>query len=156
MEVSGQLHASAALSQGKSPWYPLDRRLGGPQSRSGSHGEEQDSKSLVGLEPQNIQPVTQNYTNKLNRIPSTNETYTISLSNSMGRVLLEELIVTQLVEKFPRFLRNPKVHYRVQNSPPPVPILSQMHPVHTFLPYFPNIHFNIILKNVQQFQCPPC
>jgi hypothetical protein len=27
MEVSGQLHAPAALSQGKSPWYPLDRRM---------------------------------------------------------------------------------------------------------------------------------
>jgi hypothetical protein len=26
--------------QGKSPWYPLDRRLGGPQSRSGRGGEE--------------------------------------------------------------------------------------------------------------------
>jgi hypothetical protein len=35
MEVSGQLHAPAALPPGKSPWYPLDRRLGGPQSRSG-------------------------------------------------------------------------------------------------------------------------
>jgi hypothetical protein len=33
MEVSGQLHAQAALPPGKSPWYPLDRRLGGPQSR---------------------------------------------------------------------------------------------------------------------------
>jgi hypothetical protein len=30
----GQLHP-----QGKSPWYPLDRRLGGPQSRSGRDGE---------------------------------------------------------------------------------------------------------------------
>jgi hypothetical protein len=29
MEVSGQLHASAALPPGKSPRYPLDRRLGG-------------------------------------------------------------------------------------------------------------------------------
>jgi len=26
--------------QGKSPWYPLDRRLGGPQSCSGHGGEE--------------------------------------------------------------------------------------------------------------------
>jgi hypothetical protein len=26
--------------QGKSPWYPLDRRLGGPQSQSGYGGEE--------------------------------------------------------------------------------------------------------------------
>jgi hypothetical protein len=26
--------------RGKSPWYPLDRRLGGPQSRSGRDGEK--------------------------------------------------------------------------------------------------------------------
>jgi hypothetical protein len=26
--------------QGKSRWYPLDRKLGGPQSRSGHGGEE--------------------------------------------------------------------------------------------------------------------
>jgi hypothetical protein len=30
--VSGQLHAPTALPRGKSPRYPLDRRLGGPQS----------------------------------------------------------------------------------------------------------------------------
>jgi hypothetical protein len=29
----------AALLPGKEPQYPLDRRLGGPQSRSGRHGE---------------------------------------------------------------------------------------------------------------------
>jgi hypothetical protein len=29
--------------KGKSPWYPLDRRLGGPQSRSGRCGEEKKS-----------------------------------------------------------------------------------------------------------------
>jgi hypothetical protein len=34
--VSGQRHAPAALyPRGKDPWYTLDRRLGGPQSRSG-------------------------------------------------------------------------------------------------------------------------
>jgi hypothetical protein len=43
MEVS-QLHAPAALLQGKSPLYPLDRRLGGPQSRSGSGGKEKNSE----------------------------------------------------------------------------------------------------------------
>jgi hypothetical protein len=37
--VSGQHHAPAALyPQGKDPRYPLDRRLGGPQSRSGHRG----------------------------------------------------------------------------------------------------------------------
>jgi hypothetical protein len=30
--------------QGKSLWYPLVRRLGGPQSRSGRGGEEKNSQ----------------------------------------------------------------------------------------------------------------
>jgi hypothetical protein len=50
-EVSGQLHAPAALPQGKSPWYPLDKRLGGPQSRSGRGGEEKNSQPPPGIEP---------------------------------------------------------------------------------------------------------
>jgi hypothetical protein len=50
MEVSGQLHAPAALLQWKSPLYPLDRRLGGPQSRSG-RGEEKNSQPSPGIEP---------------------------------------------------------------------------------------------------------
>jgi len=33
MEVSVQLHVSAALTQGKGTRYPLNRRLGGPHSR---------------------------------------------------------------------------------------------------------------------------
>jgi hypothetical protein len=37
--VNGQRNDSAPLyPQGKDPRYPLDRRLGGPQSRSGSRG----------------------------------------------------------------------------------------------------------------------
>jgi hypothetical protein len=37
--------------QGKSPWYPLNRRLGGPQSRSGRCGEEKNSQPPLGIEP---------------------------------------------------------------------------------------------------------
>jgi hypothetical protein len=51
--------------QGKSSWYPLDRRLGGPQSRS---GEERDSQPLPGLEPLIIQPVALRYTTELSRL----------------------------------------------------------------------------------------
>jgi hypothetical protein len=53
MEVSGQLHALVALPPRKSPWYPLDRRLGRPQSRSGRGGEEKNSQSSPGIEPHN-------------------------------------------------------------------------------------------------------
>jgi hypothetical protein len=53
MEGSGQLQAPAALPPGKSPWYPLDRKLGGPQSRSGRGGEEKNSQPPPGIEPFN-------------------------------------------------------------------------------------------------------
>jgi hypothetical protein len=48
--------------QGKRPWYPLDRRLVGPQSRS---GEEKNSKLLPGLETLIIQPIAQHHTTEL-------------------------------------------------------------------------------------------
>jgi hypothetical protein len=51
MEVSGQLHAPAALLPRKGPWYPLDRKLGGSQSRSGRGGEEKNSQPPRGIEP---------------------------------------------------------------------------------------------------------
>jgi hypothetical protein len=37
--------------EGKSPWYPLDRGLGGTQSRSGRGGEEKNSQPPPGIEP---------------------------------------------------------------------------------------------------------
>jgi hypothetical protein len=40
MEVRGQLRVRPLYPQGKTLWYPLDRRLGGPQSRFGRGGEE--------------------------------------------------------------------------------------------------------------------
>jgi hypothetical protein len=35
----------------ESPWYPLDRTLGGLQSRSGRGGEEKNSQLPPGIEP---------------------------------------------------------------------------------------------------------
>jgi hypothetical protein len=38
-------------TKGKSTRYPLDRRLGGPQSRSGRGGEEKNSQPPPRIEP---------------------------------------------------------------------------------------------------------
>jgi hypothetical protein len=54
--------------QGQNPWYPLDRRMGGSQSRAGPGGEEKNSQPLPGLEPSNIQPVAQRYTTRSSRL----------------------------------------------------------------------------------------
>jgi hypothetical protein len=54
-------------SQGKCTWYPLDRRLGGLQSRSGPGVEEKNFQPLPGLERPIIQPVGQSYTTELSR-----------------------------------------------------------------------------------------
>jgi hypothetical protein len=51
MEVGGQLHAPATLPPEEDPWYPLDRRLGGPQSRFGRDGEKKISQPPPGIEP---------------------------------------------------------------------------------------------------------
>jgi hypothetical protein len=60
MKVSGQLH-----SLRKSHLYPLDRKLGGTQSRSGHGGEEKNSQPLPRIEHPIIQPVAQRYTIEL-------------------------------------------------------------------------------------------
>jgi hypothetical protein len=60
-----------------------------------------------------------------------------------SRFLLETITVTQLVKKFPAFYGN-LIPCRIHNSSPLIPILSQMHPVHTFQSHFPKIQPNIL------------
>jgi hypothetical protein len=53
-----------------------------------------------------------------------------------------------LRQEIPNLLRNQKVHYCSYNSLPPVPILSQVGPIHTFPPYFVETHYQYAMAQV--------
>jgi hypothetical protein len=59
MEMSGQLHAPAALFQKMRFHYPLDWRLGGPQSRSERCKVQENLLPLPTAEPR---PAARRYT----------------------------------------------------------------------------------------------
>jgi hypothetical protein len=49
----------------------------------------------------------------------------------------------------------PKAHNHVHNSPPLVPVPSQLNPAHTLESRFFKIYFNIILISIPDFRVIP-
>ena len=83
MEVSGQPHAPAALPPGKRRRYPLNRRLAGPQGRSGGC-EEQKSRGAVRIRtPRQSSPYSgqYNYNVITASFPSTGACFRVAVYN---------------------------------------------------------------------------
>jgi hypothetical protein len=92
MEVSGQLHAPASLPPGKSSRYPLDKRVGGPQSRSGRRGENSWPYRHSNSEPSVVEPVASRHTDWATSSDSTGITSAVEeITTQFHKTLLRQL-----------------------------------------------------------------
>jgi hypothetical protein len=119
--------------QGKSSWYPWDRRPAGPQSRPGRCGEERNSQPLPGLDSPIIQPVAQCSATKPSRfLSSSSSSSSSSLSSSLSSRLPSSVVVVvevilwdgQSIIKWLSTGRTTRVRFAAEAeclSPPPHP-----------------------------------
>jgi hypothetical protein len=67
---------------------------------------------------------------------------------SMQKSLSWEASWFSASQEIPHVLWNPAVHYRIHKCPPPVPVLSQIIPVHVYTSHFLKILINIIFPSM--------
>ena len=75
------------------------------------------------------------------------EDTSVLLTHSMEQSPSAEADRFSASQEIPHILWNTKVHYRIQKLPPPVPILSQLEPVHATTCHFLEVPLNIIFSS---------
>jgi hypothetical protein len=98
-----------------------------------------------------VKIVSQDGSEGYNLFPHFNISVTIVLSNSMEQSLWKANSCLASQEN-PCLLWNPNVRYHVHKSLPLVPVLSQMHPVHTLIPCLRSIV--ILSSHLHQWSLP--
>ena len=90
-------------------------------------------------------PLTKSLTHPLTHSPTHSVTHSLthSLTHSIQHSPSSEANRFSASQEIPRVLWN----YRIQKCPPTVPILSQLHLVHTPTSHFLKIHLNIMLPS---------
>jgi hypothetical protein len=93
---------------GKSSWYPLDRRLGGPQSRSGHGGKDKNSQPLRESNRWTpiAQPVARRYTDRA----------ITALINICYSHLFSIIFITLIILHSVFFYRSQEIHFSRSQS----------------------------------------
>jgi hypothetical protein len=129
----------------KSPWYPFDRRLRGPQNRAWRRGE---GKNLTptGTQTRSLGRPARSQSLYRLRYPASRRARMKFICIYLITDWMEKLIVTELLNKFPAFL-DPRNVLPCLQDPAHVPILSQMNR---------DLNFTSVLSNLilNSHQCP--
>ena len=73
--------------------------------------------------------------------------YCLCVNVYRHRVTTQLELINKRISSIIIILPNPKIYYRIYNSPPPVPILTQIIPIHALPSHSLKIYFNIIIPS---------
>ena len=165
--MSGEVHALVNLTPSDNTSTQQIEGCVWPQSQTDNFGERKYILPLLGYKPRlhvghlhvcnkDCYPTASVNTNLFSKLRSHYFTYGCNTSSIKLFFLMWKLTKSMqqryswkqnsspASKEMSSNLWHPKVHYHFHDSPPTVPTLGQINPIHTLPSYFLKIHFNII------------